>query len=464
MAQNADNPNVWTLKQCVEEGIKNNIQLKQNQLNIETSDVNYNQAVVNRLPSLGATANQSLNFGYNVDPTTYQYKQQQISSNNLGINSSIVLFNGFRINNMVKQNQYTREATIHEYNDNKNTLILNIVNAYIQVLFNKELLTNNQNQVSVTGAQLSRTEKLVTAGSLAESNLLDLVSKRATDELNVIIAENQLNIAKLNLLQYMNVPLETVPTETLDIENPLITIDTSVFTDNVKDVYKSAERTQPSIKGAQSRIKSAEIGVQVAQGNKYPRLTLNGNLFTQYANTRLKFAGIQQGEAQQSGYTENNGIITPVYSYTFQQVTTAYPLVNQWKDNFSQSVTFNLTIPIFNNFLARNGVQNAIITNKNATLNYENAKVNLRRKIEQAFVDMRSAKKKFEASKLQVRANEEAFRITEKRFNAGITNAVDYTVSSNTLYRSKSDLLQAEYDFFLKLKILNFYKDNEMLY
>jgi len=454
---------IYTLRQSVEEGIKNNIQLQINQLNIESAEVNYVQAKANRLPNLNASASQSENFGRNVDPTTYEFKNQQISSNNIGLSSNLTLFNGFRIQNSIKQNEYSREASRYEYKDTRNNLILNIVNAYIQVLFNKELLNNNKNQVLVTTTQVERTQKLVRAGTLPEGNVLNLRSQQATDELNVINASNQLTIAKLNLLQFMNVPLESSSPDMIDIENPAIVLDTNATQDDVREIYKTAEKTQPSIKGAILRIKSAEIGIKVAQGNKYPRLVLSGNLFTQYANTRTKI-GVEYLGYQPNGFILNNDPTQLIYGPSFRTTQANYSLPSQWVDNFSQSLSLNLNIPIFNNFQVKNGVQSAIITNKNAELNYENTKVQLRRRIEQAFVDMKAAQKKFEAVQTQVFANEEAFRINEKRFNAGVINSVDYTISSNNLNRSRSELLQAKYDLFLKMKVLDFYKGNELIY
>jgi outer membrane protein len=455
---------IFTLKQCVDEGVKNNIQLKQSELSISTQDINLTQSKAALLPNLNANASQGWNFGRVSDPSTNQFINQEIRSNNFGISSNVTLFNGFRLINTVKTNENSKKASEYEYQDSKNTVILNIINSYIQVLFNKELVKTAQNLISVTGTQLQRTEKMVKGGSLPESNLFDLISKKNTDELSLTNAENQLIIAKLNLIQQMNIPISEEGINAFDIDSPIINLDTTQSTESSKEIFQFAEQNQPSILGSKLRVRSSEIAIDAAKGNLYPRLTLSAGINTVYSSARQKIIGQNIFENAIIGTVANSGASvvsnTPLVAPIFGE----YKFFPQVDDNLSQFVSLNLSIPIFNGYSARTSVQNSVINKKNAELNYQNSKNQLRRRIEQAYVDEINAKKRLDAIEAQIKALQESFRVTEKRFNAGVIHSVDYNLVSNNLFKAQSDYLQAKYDLFLKSKILDFYKGNELVY
>ncbi len=422
-----DSIQVFTLQQCVNEALKNNIQLKQTELTVESAIINRKRVAESRYPNLNANVGPGTSFGRAINPVTNTFIIQQIVSSSFSISSNVTLFNGLRITNSVKQNSAIVEATKYELKDSKNTLLLNVLNAYVQILYNKEALTNAQNQLKVTEAQVARSQKLVTGGIAPESQLLDLISKQANEESLLINAENQLNIAKLNLIQFMNLPLENYSLEKLDIEVPVF-IDSSKVTDTPSEIYQLAEKTQPAIKGAELRLKSSKYGFYSARGTMYPSLTMSAGINSYYSNASdfSKFTNLLQ--------------------------------------NKGESISLNLSIPIYGNRNARANVELANITRKNADLNLQNSKIQLRKKIEQAYIDAKSSQKKFEATQAQVKANEEAFRVTDKRFNSGVINSVDYTISSNILIQTRSALLQAKYDLILKKKILEFYKYNDIIF
>lgn len=456
-----DSLTVFTLQQCVDESLKNNIQLKQNELNVETAEVSKRLANEARLPNLNAGITPGYNFGRSIDPSTNQFIERNYLQSTFGINSSLILFNGFRLSNIIKQNNYAANAVQYELKDFKNTLILNVLNAYVQILYNKEALLNSKSQLNVTLAQLARTEKLVNGGILPESNALDLKSKAAADESAFINAENQLNIAKLNLIQFMNLPLENYFIDKIDIETPDFT-DTTSISETPKEIYLIAEKTQPAIKGAELRYKSLDFAYYASRGNLYPRLSLGLSINSYYSGLTKRVTGFEIGSNKWNGGLVNNDINQKVFQPTGNFLTEYTPLTQQLKDNLAQSLTLNLSIPIYNNRQARGNTENANINRKNADLNYKNSKVQLRKKIEQAYVDATGAQKKFDATLAQVVANEESFRITEKRFNAGVVNSVDYTISSNALNLARSNQIQAKYDLILKKKVLEFYKYSDI--
>jgi len=194
----------------------------------------------------------------------------------------------------------------------------------------------------------------------------------------------------------------------------------------------------------------------------YPRLTLSASVFSFYSSLGKKYTYGVGGLAPSGAQVIVNGQVINILQPTINVTAEDIILTKQLQDNRAQSISLNLLIPIYGNRQARGSAEIAKINRKNADLNYQNSKVQLRKKIEQAYVDAKAAQKKHDASTSQVVANEEAFRVTEKRFNAGVINSVDYTVSSNTLNQSRSSLIQAKYDLILKKKILEFYKYNDI--
>ncbi len=452
---------VFGLQHCIDISLKNNIQLKQNELNVETAEVNKKLAYEARYPNLNGNISPGLNLGRTVDPSTNDFRDQRYIQSTFSISSNLTIFNGFRLGYLAKQNTQTLEAVKYELKDFKNTLILNILNAYVQILYNREALKNAQNQFKVTDSQKQRTDKLVKGGVLAEFNLLNLVSQSANDESNIISAENQLNIAKLNLIQFMNLPLENYNLEQFDVETPAF-IDTTQLSESPSEIYNLAEKTQPSVKGAELRLRSSDFAYHAARGNMYPRLTLSASVFSFYSSLGKKYTYAVGGLAPSGAQVVVNGQVIDILQPTINVNAEDIILIKQLQDNRAQSISLNLLIPIYGNRQARGGAEIAKINRKNADLNYQNTKVQLRKKIEQAYVDAKAAQKKHDASTSQVVANEEAFRVTEKRFNAGVINSVDYTISSNTLNQSRSSLIQAKYDLILKKKIIEFYKYNDI--
>jgi outer membrane protein len=423
-----------TLQKCLNEALANNIQLKQNKLNINSSEVSYRIAKEALIPTASLSASEVLNSGRTLNMGNYQYVNQEAFSNNFNISSALTLFNGFKLVNALKQNDFNREASKRDFEDYQNTISLNVVQAFIQVVFNKELLKIAQNQVLISQSQTERTQKLVSAGSIAEINYFDLKSQLASDELSVVNAENQLNLAKINLLQMMNWVVND-SLEKYDTENPTIDIDSIRSENSISEIYLKAEKSQPSILSSELKLKSSQFALISAYGNRYPKLTLNGTISSLYSSVNKKTVASPTG---------------------FQSFD--YPFIDQVSDYISKSVSLNLTIPILNNYQARGGIQNAIISQKNAALNLENGKQALRKKIEQANLDLVAAQKKYYALRVQLSARKASFDVTEKRFNAGLATALDYSVSSNNKIKSESDLLQSQYDLLLKCKILDFYK------
>ena len=444
----------WTLEKCVNYAIENNIQLKQADLNVRVSKGVFTQSKMQILPNLNANANQQYSFGRSIDPYTYEFSDNNIKSNNFSISSSINLFNGLQTINTIRQNNINLLSGIQDVEKLKNDIALNIAAAFLQILYNEDIYDVAILQKDITTQQVTRTEKLVEAGSLAKGNLLEAEAQLATEELKVINAENQLNMSYLNLKQKLD--LDTV--ENFKIDKPQISNpEEKVYLPSVNQVYSEAITNLPQIKSAEFKVRSSEIGLSIARGKISPRLTMTGSYGTGYSSSRM--LGKYVPTTVEIGKTASGESVFSTYSEYFPE---DYPFNDQIKDNASTSLSFGLSIPIFNNWYVNSGISNAKISLLNSEYNLELARKQLFKEIQQAHADANAALNKFFASKKAKISIEESFNYTQQKFDVGLVSNLDYNIAKNNLAKAKSDMLQAKYDFIFKTKILDFYRGNQI--
>jgi outer membrane protein len=443
-----------TLEQCIEYALKNNIQIKQSELNTEIADINLVQSEANLLPSLNGQASHSYNFGRTIDRFTNSFATQQVLSQNLGLSSDVTLFNGLQTVNTIHQNRFNYLSSKYNVDKMRNDVSLNVATAYLQILYNIESVENARNQIAVTTAQSGRAKILVDAGSIARGAYLDIQAQLATEELNLTNAENQLSIAYLSLAQLLNLPnakgLKIVKPEISVEGQPLLAIDAN-------QVYNTALENLPEMKSATYGVKSADKGLDIAWGGLSPSLILSGSYGTGYSGLSKRLNGTPQFiEFQQSGYITASGdqVLSPVFSTPMETV----PFMDQYKNNVNKSIGLYLTIPIFNRFQVRSSIGKARIQKLNAELTMESTKLQIQKNVQQAFADASAGLKKYYASNKAVEATAESFKYTEQKFNVGMVNTNDYNDSKNKLIKAQSDLLQAKYEYIFKTKVLDFYQ------
>ena len=369
-----------------------------------------------------------------------------------------------RLNRSIKQGQADVEAGYYELEKAKNDVALDVVFGYLQVIFTRELLENSRAQLNTTETQLDQTSKLVDAGSLPITNKLDLQSQLASNEVDVINSENDVNLAILRLKQFLQIPAE----EEFDIVTPdFDPADYAFVSYSVGEVYKQAEATQPEVKAADLRIQSAELGTKVANSDHIPQIFLQGQFFTNFSDQNSAPTGEFEEVIQDLGtvgYLRDDPT----------QLVNAFPIVNevpirevqniptQWVDNRSWTVGFNIGIPIYNGWQTRSNVQRAKIQEDLAKIDAVETRNVLRQTIETAYNDAQAAVKVYEAAQKQVAALEESFRATETSYNLGAVNFVDYQVASFNLFSARSNLVRAKFDYIFKLKVLDFYLGNPL--
>ncbi len=417
----------WTFQQCLDTALQRNISVNQSRLTNELNKVSLEQSRSNRIPSLSGSANEAVNFGKNVDPTTNQFVTQAYHSTNFGISSGLNLFNGLQNTNTIRQNRLNVQAGTYDIEKVKNDVILNITTGYLQVLFAYEALTNANNQAASTAAQVDRTQRMVTAGKVPESDLLQIRSQQATDNLAVITAQNQLDMAKVTLMQLMEIPIA----DNFDVEIPAFNDPVNVLLQSNEEIYQKSLTVQPQITSASMKTNAALMALKVSEGARWPRLNISANMSSNFASSRKKGTNVNPE---------------------------GYPFFTQLWDNIGQSFGMGLSIPIYSNRQIKSNIDRAKINAQNASLNEQNTKNLLRKSIEQNYTDLRAAAKKFEASKEQLAAVEAAYLNSEKKFEVGVLNAIDFMIQKNSYSQSQSNLLQAKYDYIFKTKILEFYQ------
>ncbi len=440
--------NPWSLSDCIQYALEHNIQIKQQELTSEISAISLTQSKMSVLPDLNAGATHVYNFGQTIDPYTNTFAQNRVLSNNFYLVSRVTIFNGFQVLNTIKKSAIDLQASKYDVQKMKDDVALNIATAYLQILFNMENFETTKNQRDMAVQQVERTNKLVQAGTLPKGDLLTLESQLSLEELNVVNAQNQLDLSILNMKHMLDLPHDTV-FEVQKPKNLEITDETSLLY-NSDSIYLEALQTQPMIKSAELTVESSEKDIQISKGKYYPNLYVQGSIGTGYSGASKEPTDYQPVPF---GYTSAFDTVYTLSPTEYQQTS----FNDQVDDNFNQSVGLYLNIPIFTRFQTRASVSRARINSEMAEKQLQLEKNNLNKTIEQAYTDAKAALKKYHASRKSVQALKESFTYTEQKFNVGMVNTVDYNDAKNKLAKANSDMLQAKYEYFFRLKILDFY-------
>lgn len=424
-AQNQEIPSKWTLEQCINYAHENNITIKQQQLNVEANKNNLTQKKLNLAPSVNGSSSYRVGFGRseNREGNVVSIEDNTTQNLNLGIAADMPVFKGFTNMNTIKKQETDLQAAILDVEKTKNDIALNITSLYLQIIFNQELLGVAQGQYEITRQQVDRTQKLVDAGSLPYGNLLEIKSQAARESLNITSQENALIISRLNLAQMLD--LEDY--NTFDVIQPELPEINEGILAGSDDIYQRAVLSLPEIKSREMLLNSSQYNLKIAKGNYIPQLSLNG------------------------------GWNTGVYK---RQNDNTFDFNKQFKNNASSYVGLSLSIPIFNGLATRTNAKNATLGVRNAEYELYNQKMALRKEIQQAYADAVNAMKKYSSATEAVKSYLESFDYTQKKYDVGLVNSVDYNTAKNDLTRSQSELLQAKYEYILRTKILDFYMGN----
>ncbi|HSY62448.1 MAG TPA: TolC family protein, partial [Cytophaga sp.] len=393
----------WTLQQCLEYCETHNSQLQKIKNANLTSQQNILQAKGNMLPTINASATQNYNLGRSIDPFTNVYINQQVRSNNFGVTGSLVLFNGFLLQNSLKQSKDDAAAAQQDIDQYRLDLSISVVQAYVSILMNEENWANTKVQAQTTKEVYDRTLKLKESGVVSNSSALDVFAQWKTEEANAIQAKNNLDLSYLNL----GLLLELTDPMSIRIAKPIQLLEKNQLSySSPEEVMALVVDQIPQLRSLEYRKQSATYAYYAAKGRYYPRLTLNGSLSTLYSTSGKVVTGQQYNGTRVIGVTENTNenVVTDYYTTTYTDK--AFNL--QMKDNYSKFIGVTLSIPILNGLQVRTTVHRNQIAMTQADLDYNIAKINLQRTIYTAFYQASGSQSKLSALNESYAATQES--------------------------------------------------------
>jgi outer membrane protein len=423
---------VWTLEECLKYSIKNNIAVNQADLNQKVSKNNYIQSKIALLPSVSTNLSYSFSFGYSIDPTNYSYVKQNSQSFLPTGQANLNLFTGLQQINTIKKDKYDLAGYNGDYLNAINTTALNVTNLFLQIVLDKELVKAAEKQVSISQSQLDVTQAKIKAGTLAETAVYDFEAQLARDQATLISQKNSVEIAVLAL----QIALQLPDQQAFDISVPDINIASVMTFDklDVNDIYHYALKNQPSVKAAQARVKSALYSIKIARGAMSPTFSVTYN-------------------------TRDNYFNQPSYSYTNGQLVYSLPsFAEQFKQNISNSISFNASIPIFSNWQRMTNIANAKLQYKIQELNVDNANNNLRRDVYQAYANARGNAETYVANLKALESQRMAYQAAQRRYDAGLAAAFELEQSRDNLAKTESNAIQAKYNYIFSVKVLDYYQ------
>ncbi|MCB9307031.1 MAG: TolC family protein [Lewinellaceae bacterium] len=450
---------IWTLERCILYAQENNITLQQAKANVKTTILAERQAKASRLPSVSASFNAGEQFGRTIDPTTNQFSTIATGYNSVGVSAGISLFNGGQIHHGVRQAAWDTQAAQADADQSANSLALQIAQAYLNILLFEEQLQNAQKRVSQSEEQLNVTQKLIDAGNLPMADRYNILAQLAQAQQAEVQAQNSLDLAFLTLKQL----LQLEPDFELQIERPVIPIPADADPDaqTLTPLYNTALNTQPNIRAAEYRIKSAEEGIYLAKSAYWPSVSLFANLNSNYS-TAYKLPG-NYLQIVEPNYPirldgENKTLQFIGDTVRVPQNINTVKYLDQIDQNFGQSVGLSINIPIYQNGRVRLNVERARLNVLNAQLQQNQTQQQLKNDIQTAIANARAGRRQLEAAQKSFDANEIAYQNTVKRHELGAVNTLDLTTAKNNLDIAENDLTLARYDYLFKLKILDFYE------
>lgn len=453
----AQEQKVWSLQACVEQALSKNITVQQQILTTQSSKADYLQSKMALLPNLNANATNNWQTGFAINPATNLAKEGvAFRTNSFGLSSSMPLFSGFQNINNVRVQEERMKASEKDLEQTKNTITLNVCNAFLRVLQSIELYNSSLARVNATKAQVERQKKMYELGSSNKSRYLQLKAQLSNEELLSVNAQNTVMQSYLELWLL----IELKPDDSYSIEIPKASaLEVQDEPKTIDAIFAEFSKNSPDVIAAEHRSRSSELSYHMARGGRSPRLSLSGGLSSFYSTQSQTGIGSLNFQTSQIGIGEYNGNLIPVYStsptgYSAYE-TTAFK--DQFNRNLGSNIGLNLSIPVFNGWSVNTNVEKSKIGVQSNKLNEKLTKNNLYRSISQSYVDFKSAYKRYEANRENLEANKEAFDMAEKQFELGGMNLADYLNSKNGYIRAESDFTQAKYELVFRRKVLDFY-------
>lgn len=445
----------WTLQECVDYALQNNISIKQSELDLQLAKIDKSDALGNFLPTLNADADHSWTIGLNQNITTGLLENQTTQYTSAGLNAGIDIYKGLENVNRMRRARLSALAAQYQLDKMKDDVSLNVADAFLQIFSNKENLRVLREQLSSNQRQMQRTEELVNSGSAPRGDLLDMKATVATSQKDVVDAENVLLISKLSLAQLLQLD-DFKDFDVADGDYELA--ESPVMLQTPEAIFEKAKEARNELKIAKANLDIAEKDVKIASGAYQP--TLQGyysfSTSASYSDQIIGTVPDTDNPTSVIGTVEGTG--QNVIQQNYVSVLGKYdPVFDQFSTNKGHSFGLQLSIPILNGFATRNGVERAKVTFERSKIAYSQAELDLERDVYQAFVDAKGALNAYETSLVAVEARELAFNYAQERYNVGMMNAFDLNQAQILLVNAQSDAVRAKFDYIFKVKVVEFY-------
>lgn len=445
----------WTLRECVDYALKNNITIKQSELDTQLAAINKSDAIGNFLPSLNGNANHSWNIGLNQNITTGLLENETTQFTSAGLNANIDIYKGLQNQYQLRRSNLTILAASYQLDKMKDDVSLNVANAFLQILFNKENLKVQTEQLTNNQRQMSRTEQLVNAGSIPKGDLLDMKATVATSKKAVVDAENVLLISKLSLAQL----LQLEDFKDFDVADEDYEVaESPVMLETPQAIFEKAKVERNELKIAKANLEIAEKDVNIARSAYQPTLQGYYSFSTRaaYSDRVTGFVPDANNPFTTIGTVEGTG--QSVLQPNFVPVLGKYsPIFDQFSENKGHNFGLQLSIPILNGFSARNNVARNKVALERTKIAYSQAELDLERNVYQAFTDAKGALNAYETALVAVEARESAFNYAKEKYAVGMMNSFDFNQAQTLYVNAQSDAVRAKFDYIFRVKVVEFY-------
>lgn len=448
----------WSLERCIQQAQQNSISIKNADLDVVNAKVDERQSKMNQLPNLSFSTTGGLNLGRSVNPATYSFETRTSYYNSLNLSGGVALYNGGKIQHQIQQSKINTQTANADLENISNNISLEVAAAYLVVVNAEEQYSLTGKRIEQVKRQLEQIDKLIAAGSRPQNERLDVLAQLAKAEQNAVLAQNNVNIAYLNLKQMLLLdPDFNMKVQRYEIN--VAELDPNSFT--LSTLYTNAMGVMPSIRAAELRVKSADIGLSIAKAVGRPSLTLGVGVATNYTNLGRTLTGVVDVFSLpiNARINSNPAVLEIQQSIPVYQTPT---YLNQFKDNLGGGVQLNLNIPIFNNGASRTAKNKAYVALKKAELQNERVRQQLKSDIQKSIADSKAAQKQYEAATKTFEAAKASFENAEKRYKIGSLSTYDYNTSRNNMDTAEVEALMAKYEYIFKTKVLDFYRGRKI--
>ena len=448
----------WTLSQCVQYALDNNISVKQSELDLAATDIEKMSATGAFLPSLNFSTSTSENTGLSFNPLTNNAQTTTFLSVNGSVNVGYTLFDGLRNYRRVQRAALSQLSSQYRLAKMKDDISLFVANGYLQVLLNKANAAAVVAQNQVTKEQIERTKKLIDAGVLPRGDLLEIDATDATEQQRIAVAENAVRISLISLAQLLLIK----DYENFDIvDEDYQVVNNNIALKTVDELIEGAKQSRSEVKIAQQNVSISEKDLQIAKGASLPTLNAffgynsrytNATSFTQDLDPDNPFITQEIGIVEQTGQS-----VVGQFPNTISREVQADDFIDQAYQNDGISYGLQLSIPVFNAFSVRANVRRSKISLERSKLQLQQAALDLESNVYQAFVDAQGSRKAYQAAQKSVTSQELAYQYAKDRYDAGATNAFDFSQSKLRYDNAQVELNRSKYDYIFKIKVLELY-------